>query len=143
MQINFGGHKLKMSPGEKTDNPHEYGGKIYTGIYDFNSHPTLTVNVGAPGTMGVMSGKQRPVENGNDVDAKLMSYDPDSDKFIFRAVNPAEATQVFKTETFIVPRSSLNVNDYNALPIMKDGKQVTIGDIVGKENSAKSGISWK
>ena len=59
MQINFGGHKLKMSAGEKTDNPHEYGGKIYSGVYDFNSHPTLTVNVGAPGTMGVMSGKQK------------------------------------------------------------------------------------
>jgi hypothetical protein len=142
MVINFGGNKMKMSPGQKADDVREYGGKNYQGVYDFNSHPTFTVNVGNPGVMGIFGKKQKVVENGNDVDAKLMSYDPEGDSFIFRAVNPAEATQVFKTQTFIVPRTSLK-DDFSKLPIMESGKLTTVEAIAGERPIVKkSGISW-
>jgi hypothetical protein len=143
VKVDFLNSSFKVIPNEKRTNDLVIGGRNYNERYEFNFPTAKMLKVPAFGGTQHMATADpakgddgwRPITGGDYVEAELLFYDPKSDKLIFRAGQAAQNPWVQNNTTFDVPRK--NMPNAEELPIMVDGKQKKLKDILPEEDTSK------
>lgn len=141
--VNFLNTSAKIVPNEKRTNDNMIGGRNYNERYEFNFPTTKMFKVptfGATahtGTADPAKGDDgwREITGGDYAEAELLFYDPKTDKLVFRTGQAAENPWIQNNVTFDVPRE--NLPDAEKLPIMVEGEEKILGDILPKEDPKK------
>ena len=104
LSINFGGQRVKMSPGTSHPEPIPYGEKVYTNSYMFPLTKPLTIPVGSGGSEQFMGQAWAPIKEGT-VEATPYLYNPATEEFVFNTTSNQNAPWVQNNKPISVPRS--------------------------------------
>ena len=145
-KIDFLNTSAKVVPNEKRTNDNMIGGRNYNERYEFNFPTTKMFKVPVFGATAHTAQSDpakgddgwREIKGGDYAEAELLFYDPKTDKLIFRTGQAAQNPWIQNNVTFDVPRE--NLPDAEKLPIMVNGEEKKLGDILPKEDSTKQKV---
>jgi hypothetical protein len=146
IKVDFLNSSFKVIPNEKMTNDNRIGGRNYNERYEFNFPTAKMLKVPTNGGSAHIAAADpakgddgwRPIGGGSNPDyaeAELLFYDPKTDALVFRSGQAAQNPWIQNNTTFDVPRK--NLPNAENLPIMVDGKEKKLKDILPEEDLTK------
>lgn len=126
--IIIGGKKVNIEPGQKREQAQNYGGLTRPNLYSFGGAAVLT-DIPTDGGYNLARGMRAPLKGGSNISGQLVDYDADNKTLIFRATTGIPSQRLDPKDVFEVPIA--NVLDAEKLPLTIDGRQTTLGELIG------------
>lgn len=124
--IKFGGRDVIVPVGQKRSVPINYGGEARPNLYSFGGSAVL-YDLPTEGGNVLYDTDKESMEGGSNVSGQLIDYDKDNDMLIIRTTTGVSNMGIDSKQLVEIPAG--NIPDVDRLPILKDGKQTTLGEI--------------